>query len=582
MILIDWNDSKNYRNNISLSEIIEKNGPLIKKYYSKLVKKITNNKELKRISKVEDYSLLDMSLILEKNYYKSPRILDALKLIALEILIKKNKDKHLKLIVSDMLVIKSVQDLCKEYSIYLELVKNKQKKTEFNIKNYIPHRIQGILFGLKYIIDRYKLIKSKIKDDFFESKILIVSYFTHINDSNLKNKRINFNQWGEIPYLFGEKISWIHHYVPNKSSILDSINLLNKINKSQKKQNHNFLDSIINLKIMSQIFYIFIKHILKYPDIAEIRKDFKINHFKANFWHLLKNDFYKSIFGITAFENIIYIKSFDAYLSKFKKLKVGLFLMENQGWEKALINAWKKYNHKKLVGYQYALIRFWDLRYHYLNISKKLMPSIIAVSSEENFKYLKKYLECPEVLERVENVRYNNKNLKLKSKKIIPTRTKKEKILILTDVNKNHNLSLLKKLEELKDYFNGYNIILKYHPSYPVKLPSSLKDKISISNRASSLLLNQCNKVIIVNGSGAIIDAYFMKKNIIVFIPNGELNYSPLRDLKKQLYFVKGNSSFEERLFNKKILKFKDYERSIYFYVSKHLSLWRTLIKKIS
>ena len=62
----------------------------------------------------------------------------------------------------------------------------------FNIKNSIPHRIQGILFGLKYAIDRFKLIKSKIKDDFFESKVLIVSYFTHINDSNLKNKRISF------------------------------------------------------------------------------------------------------------------------------------------------------------------------------------------------------------------------------------------------------------------------------------------------------------------------------------------------------------------------------------------------------
>ena len=67
--------------------------------------------------------------------------------------------------------------------------------------------------------------------------------------------------------------------------------------------------------------------------------------------------------------------------SKISKQNNAFYLYENQGWEKALVTSWKKYNHGNLVGSINSTIRFWDLRYFQ---SKKLSDSLKKILISPN------------------------------------------------------------------------------------------------------------------------------------------------------------------------------------------------------
>ena len=41
----------------------------------------------------------------------------------------------------------------------------------------------------------------------------------------------------------------------------------------------------------------------------------------------------------------------------------GIYLQENQGWEKAFITSWKKHKHGNLIGLNNGFVRFWDTRF---------------------------------------------------------------------------------------------------------------------------------------------------------------------------------------------------------------------------
>ena len=56
-------------------------------------------------------------------------------------------------------------------------------------------------------------------------------------------------------------------------------------------------------------------------------------------------------------------EAIDNILSNIPKQKVGIYLLENQAWEKSLISSWNKFNHGGLIGVAHSTIRFWDLRY---------------------------------------------------------------------------------------------------------------------------------------------------------------------------------------------------------------------------
>ena len=67
--------------------------------------------------------------------------------------------------------------------------------------------------------------------------------------------------------------------------------------------------------------------------------------------------------GSVLVENLLFIESIEIYFKNLPQQKLGLFLHENNGWERAILYAWKKYQKAPIIGVAHTLIRYWDLRY---------------------------------------------------------------------------------------------------------------------------------------------------------------------------------------------------------------------------
>ena len=63
--------------------------------------------------------------------------------------------------------------------------------------------------------------------------------------------------------------------------------------------------------------------------------------------------------------------------------------MENQPWEKAFLNSWKKNGHGLIIGYPHATINFWHLNYFhkFKKMEKFFSPDYIACNGPVALKY---------------------------------------------------------------------------------------------------------------------------------------------------------------------------------------------------
>ena len=96
---------------------------------------------------------------------------------------------------------------------------------------------------------------------------------------------------------------------------------------------------------------------------TNIRDAFKPKNSAIDFWPLLKKEWIVSVRGSTAIRNCMFIELIDKALKATTQQKLGLYLQENQFWEKALLHAWRIHGHGFIIGVPHASVNFWDLRY---------------------------------------------------------------------------------------------------------------------------------------------------------------------------------------------------------------------------
>ena len=136
---------------------------------------------------------------------------------------------------------------------------------------------------------------------------------------------------------------------------------MNSIN-AKENNSHNFITSHLSFRLLVKIILGYVN--FRFQTLL-VRTSFEnIFYFDGiDFKEFFKNDFKKSIYGIVAIENIMWIEIFNKLLKELPKQKLGIYLQENQGWEYAFINAWKNNGHGKLLAVQHSSVAYWDMRY---------------------------------------------------------------------------------------------------------------------------------------------------------------------------------------------------------------------------
>lgn len=529
-----------------LNSILKNNKKELRLKYLNIINKIIKNNSLKyKYFRFNGLCLMKMSLINEKNPFKSNGIYNCLKLLALEKIIQKKNVKRIYYKGNNFDLSKSLKLLCANYKLKFK----DKKKINIFFRFKIFEFLKGNLFFLVQLIKNFNLSKNTKN----YSNNSIFSYFVHF--TTIKNKKFQSNLWGDLPnYLNYKKkyINWFHFYIPSNEVRNSKIaNLIKKKFNLNNYENHNFINSYMNLndflKSYKSFLICFMKNLFKFNSNIIF---FSNKYSKTNFCFFLKDDFYSSFFGSSLIYNIMNIQIFDNLLKKIPKQKNGLYIIENQGWEYCFIKLWRKYNHGKLTSYFNSSMRYWDLRYlknendfqiKDENPDKYLINNYILDSETKKFGYPMNKVY------RTNALRYQN---------LRPTRKikKNKKILIVGDILFNETASLLDFVNNAVNELKSYKFYLKPHPTMTISSINYLIKnykflKIANINPNS---FKDFEFIICSNGTSANLDCMIMKLNFCSIRTFNSLNLFPIEKFEK-IFQVKNHKELVNRIkFQKK------------------------------
>ena len=564
---------------IDLFEYIDKNSDILKKQYLNIVFEISNlkiNKQSFRKSlEYNGHSLWEMSLVHEKNIYKNEYIFKTIKYLALKTIISKNSNKKIKITSLE----KDLENILKKNftNLSIEFEKSHLSLRE-KFKNIL---LKNILFNHIYFL--YFFLKncnfSKIKDiKFSKKKYIIFSYFTHYDSLKFSNKVFYPKQWSNLWEILSENKNFLQLFLPNKKFkfFYQIKNFIIK-KKIENLNYKNFLNTNIYFEYYNLIKRDFKKLMLKI-NFNEIESLFKDNKNYEFFFKINKELFISSFSGYTLLQNLLWIKLFDNVLSNIPKHDYGIFLYENQPWEKALITSWKKFQNGKLIGYSHTTINYWHLNYFNdpnYNLSEdfeKYSPNLIAVSSEISKNFLIKQSIKPEKIIEVEALRYLW--ILEKSKKKLENKNKK--ILFLGDYKESTNKKLLNVLNESKlDLINsGFELSFKSHPAKSIKI---FDTRINLINEDLESLVDKYQYVVSSNTTSAIIEVLSCGINTLLFKDKNNFDLSPLKNtiIEKEINFFYSKQDF----LNKIMVSKNDVKPIYYYYLDRNIIKWKKILE---
>tara|TARA_Y100000590_G_scaffold291722_1_gene328473 strand:+ start:869 stop:2701 length:1833 start_codon:yes stop_codon:yes gene_type:complete len=526
----------------SLNNHLDKNKFRLRTKYIRFIKFLGNkcvaNSNLNKIFKLDQFhNIWHYSLISEKCPIKSPQIANCLKLMCLDEMLTKRKIKKLYLYSSDKKINNSINLLCKRKFIQLKI-----RKSKFNYSSYTTNKLYNLFKAFYFIIRigfRY-LVFNKRKKNYFKQnhQISIFSYLLNFDIIKLGNqKKFSSKYWGKLPEQIKKKkenINWFHQQVGFESDT-KSIKELTSLNS--KKEDHHIINNFLTPKMYFYSIYKFIKIITNLKPGKNIQDFFNLKNSKINFWNLLYEDWNNSFSGSHLFYSLIMIQIFDKILLEIPSQKLGLFLYENQAWEKILLSSWKKNSHGTIIGVAHSTIRFWDLRYFSEtpitqdNKSKFLgIPNYIAVNGKFAQRALYKGNSSKPRVLKVEALRYFHLNKKDYQKKIRKNE-KINKILIIGDIDRVNTKSLISAIDLNNADLKKYNFYFRGHPG-ALLAKEATRQGFDISNERD--IFNDIIKsdLVIVSGSSSVaIEVLILGRPVIVYLNYSQLNMSPASEL---------------------------------------------------
>ena len=250
-----------------------------------------------------------------------------------------------------------------------------------------------------------------------------------------------------------------------------------------------------------------------------------------NFWPLFKNEWLNSYRGYEALVNCLRFNRLESLISTIPHQKLGVYLIENQPWEMAMIYLWRTFKHDKLIGVAHSTVRFWDLRLmsdmrQFDSNSVMPRPDCIAVNGNlAKSSLLKSGYPASEIVE-VEALMY----LHLSAKKAKQKSNSPKTILVATDYLDSATRAQLRLLEEVVALHpSKFQILLKPHWSqslenfkFESEVVSGKKDLSHFFDQADVLY---CSAI-----TSAVIDGVCSGLPVIQCLDPMSFNLSPLRE----------------------------------------------------
>ena len=497
-----------------------------------------------------------MTLFASTRWNDSSRTTDAIKLLALEEILNSRSWVELELASEDLSIQHSIQRLCiangKSFSID-PIPKQKSKRSGVIRKFSLV--VSAHLVLIRQILWLVSVRPLRLTTE--SSQIMIFDYLMRFELDQSRDGNFVSQYWNLLIEKFSKKrlrATWVHQFIESSAtpSAKSAQQLLSRINK-KNETTHYLFESRLSLRIVIKTLKTYWRLVLSVPNSATMSRAFVPSDSKLDLWPLFAHEWDQSLLGTTAMRHCILISTIQSSLATIPHCPLGMYLMENQPWEMALIDAWKANGHGQLIGVVNAPIRFWDLR-HFVDrrsISKdganrirfRPTPDRIAVNSLISRTLLEKSGVSPEKIVDVEALMYQYLDRSVESDE-----QRADDLLILGDFFTLPTHRLLNIVQEslLKEQHIG-KVWFKPHPFDSGPWPINESLGIVITNDLLPDIFKKCSTVIAASSSTSSLEAYCANKNVISILDPAIMNYSPLRNLSDAV-FVSNSSELSLEL----------------------------------
>jgi surface carbohydrate biosynthesis protein (TIGR04326 family) len=414
-----------------------------------------------------------------------------------------------------------------------------------------------------------------------ESDILLFDHLTRFDQDAASDGEFVSQYWDSLQPLLKERnqgVTWIHQFVKtsDQQSPEDAQTILSSIN-SQSQQQHFLLECRPSLQVVKKTLRDYRKLLSAVFKTGQIAECFSLDDSNLNLWPLFRDEWYDSLVGSTAVRHLLILSATEEMLSKIPHCKTGIYLMENQPWEIALLQGWSANGHGRIIGLVNAPIRFWDVRYFadHRSLSPKStdhihcqpQPQEIFVNGPLSRTLLEDSGIHPSQISDVEPLMYQY--LQNDASSMVG---QGDDILVLGDFFTHLTkriISLVVESQQLSG--DRRNILFKPHPLNREPWGDVLGDNFTLTNAPLSELFTLCSIVIAPSASTGALEAYCANKLVISILDPSTLNLTPLRGVEDAM-FVKNRDELVKVLMATP--KTKSGDRQQLFFTDANLTRW--------
>lgn len=588
----------------SIPRYVEANAERLRETYLAFVHEIGearlgHSTIVERLARQDGFSFWWMGLISEKSPFKSLAIYDCVRLLALEERLVAERPTMVRLEGGDHRLARSLRALCARIEVAFEHSPGKYRSRRWTARRAyeaLPAPARAALAFARHLCTIWPLRHVRARRwHSGSSAVTICSYFIHLDAARCKTGNFYSRQWESLPEFLasrGRRLNWVHHFLESKEcpSADRGRSWCEAFERHPNREGHHtFINSYVTLSIVLQALRDFFRTWVSAPSERRIQILFYAPGSRAWLWPLLKADWLDSIAGPVAMMNCLWMAQFDDLFATMPRQDVGLYLYENQGWERALLHAWRKYGHGRIVAVQHATVPFWHLNYAQDPRTTQASgpfalprPDAVAVNGPSARRALVEGAYPASELVDVEALRYfearQNERRSVQASETDIGDLSPYRVLLLGDILHDAMIDFVAALEDaVPGLASGFEFTFKPHPGHPVELPDSLRTRVISTNEALANIMPYFDAAVSANSTSAAVDASIAGLAVLIMHTGANLNLSPLRG-EPGVRFARSPLELRQQLEEMRAWRVTMPQRAPIFFLDRELPRWQDLL----
>jgi surface carbohydrate biosynthesis protein (TIGR04326 family) len=481
--------------------------------------------------------------------FNSPSLVSLLKLMALEDMLGHSWRGRVVLASADAPLVAAFRCWCGNAGFELEVrhvpAAAPPMTRAQRVRRWLPQPVQALATLLLHVKRSGKLRGAGVAGlERTTARTTFCSYLFNLDAGAAKAGRFSSYFWTGLHAVLEREVAgvnWLlmsvdHELVPNAARARELVDEFNR--HGDNAGIYAAVDGLLDWRVALRALRDWLRVSLTSVGVRAARGGFRLPQSNVDAWPLLKTDWRSSLRGSMAMTNCIFLNLFESALGRLPRQRLGVYLLENIGWEMAFLHCWKAAGHGQVVGVAHSTVRFWDLRYffdprHYPRTGRNdlPLPDAVAVNGPAPLEIYRRGGFPADRLVEVEALRY----LHLADAPRAAANRRESgagplRVLVLGDYTPEATRTLMSWLAVAAGSLPGeVAFVVKPHPACPIDAADYPSLTMRLTNRPLGELLPDCDVAYTSNTTSASVDAHSLGVPVITVRDGKALNISPLR-----------------------------------------------------